>query len=112
MSQIILKPDDSPQGNLVVQGPLSQKELALGKVIDLNQLLPGHIILVSTCQPGFIGRNIRKVQELGGYLPEHARWEHAALYVGSARQIGEAYEERCFPSMSETIIYVFAEIQI
>lgn len=82
MSQIILKPDDSPNGTLVVQGPLSQRELTLGKVIDLNQLLPGDLILISACQPGFIGRNIQKVQELGGYLTEHARWEHAALYVG------------------------------
>lgn len=82
MSQIILKPDDNAQGTLVVQGPLSQKELKLGKVIDLGQLLPGDLILVSACEPGFIGRNIRKVQERGGYLVEHARWEHAALYVG------------------------------
>lgn len=82
MSQIILKPEDRAVGSWVVQGPLSQNELGLGKVIDLGKLLPGDLVLVSKCHPGFIGRWIRQVQERGGYMREHARWEHAALYVG------------------------------
>ncbi|RSZ59826.1 hypothetical protein HF313_13925 [Massilia atriviolacea] len=82
MSQLILKPDDKAVGRFIVQGPLSQKELSLGKVIDLSRLLPGDLVLVSACHPGFVGRSIQKVQERGGYMREHAVWQHAALYIG------------------------------
>lgn len=82
MLQKILKPDSAANGSYVVQGPLSQNELQLKKVLDLTQLLPGDLILVSAVTPDFVGRNIRKVQARGGYLDEHAMWEHAALYVG------------------------------
>ncbi len=82
MSQIILKPTDIATGSFTVQGPLSPNELTLRKVIDRSLLLPGDLVLVSACETDFIGRRIRAVQKTGGYLEEHARWEHAALYIG------------------------------
>lgn len=82
MAQTILSPDDDAEAEFVVQGPLAENELVLGKVIDLDRLLPGDLILVSSLAPDYIVRCIRKVQERGGYTPEHSRWDHAALYVG------------------------------
>lgn len=40
-------------------------------------------MLISAISPGFIARAIRRVQYRGGYADEDARWEHAAVYIGS-----------------------------
>lgn len=82
MPQVILQPNDAPEGVHIFEGPLSQKELKFGKVLDLTQLLPGDLLLVCACEPGLVGRAIRQVQQRGGYLSEHAQWEHAAIYIG------------------------------
>lgn len=45
--------------------------------------MPGDLILVSSLKPGIIARAIRRVQLRGGYHPDDACWEHAAVYIGS-----------------------------
>jgi hypothetical protein len=82
MPQLILRPEDTPKGQAVVEGPLSERERSLGKVIDQSLLLPGDLILTSAVTPGLIAHNIRAVQRRGGYGEEHACWEHAAIYIG------------------------------
>jgi hypothetical protein len=82
MPQLILRPEDTPKGQAVVEGPLSERERSLGKVIDQSLLLPGDLILCSAVTPGLIASNIRAVQQRGGYGKEHACWEHAAIYIG------------------------------
>ena len=62
---------------------MSQNEITLKKVIDVKSLLPGDLVLCSAVAPDFIQRNIRLVQARGGYAQEHARWEHAAVYIGN-----------------------------
>lgn len=82
MTQEILNPEDQAYGKYIPNGPLSPTEVEMGKVIDLHGLLPGDLILVSAIEQQFVGHMIRQVQEKGGFLPEHARWEHAAMYIG------------------------------
>jgi hypothetical protein len=82
MPQLILTPDDAATGPFTVRGPLSRKEIELKKVIDLSVLLPGDLVLVSSMNPGIVARRIREIQQHGGYLPDDARWEHAAMYIG------------------------------
>lgn len=50
---------------------------------DFNDWLPGDLILVSAIKPNFIAKAIRRIQEKGGYASDDARWEHAAVYIGS-----------------------------
>ncbi len=54
---------------------------------DAETLWPGDVLLVTGT--GLTGRLIRGVQQHGGFHPEHARWTHAALYIGRG-QIVEA----------------------
>jgi hypothetical protein len=43
----------------------------------------GDVLLFSEVKPSSLGRKIRNLQESVGFAPEHARWTHAALYVGN-----------------------------
>ena len=82
MPQLCLHPNDATQGVATISGPLSSNETALRKIIDLQGLLPGDLILTTSIAPNLIQRSIRAVQKKGGYPEEHARWEHAAMYIG------------------------------
>jgi hypothetical protein len=54
-------------------------------VPDAQALLPGDVLLVTG--RGLVPRWIRKAQEHGGFHPDHARWTHAALYIGRGRLV-------------------------
>lgn len=82
MNQIYLHPNAKPTSKATIHGPISRAEQALGKLLDTSILLPGDLILVSSINPGLVQRSIRKIQSKGGYSLEHARWEHAAMYIG------------------------------
>jgi hypothetical protein len=43
---------------------------------------PGDLILVSALTPNRVQLAIERVQCRGGYHPHHARWQHAAVYIG------------------------------
>ncbi len=64
-------------------GPIPLKIRNFGYCADLSTWLPGDLILVSSNKPSLIQNAIRKVQGQG-YPNEHARWEHAAVYIGEA----------------------------
>jgi len=47
--------------------------------------MPGDVLLVTGS--GLVARLIRKVQEHGGFHPDHARWSHTSLYIGRGRLV-------------------------
>ena len=85
--QIILNPHNTGANyNGVIwhpKYPIPPKVRELGYCPDYDAWNPGDLILVSSLKPGFIANSIRKVQKKGGYLECHAKWEHAAVYIGS-----------------------------
>lgn len=88
MPQIVLNPSTvgANASNLAVWKPDYPIPIRLrtwGYCPNFNDWLPGDLILVSAIKPGFIGKAIRSVQEKGGYAKDDARWEHAAVYIGS-----------------------------
>jgi hypothetical protein len=60
---------------------LTPKIRQFGYIPNTQNLQPGDVVLVT-------GNNlaawlIRTAQERGGFHPDHARWTHAALYIGN-----------------------------
>jgi hypothetical protein len=64
--------------------PIPRSVRNWGFCADFSNWLPGDLILVSAQKPGFIQQSIRRIQAQGGYDTVHARWEHAAVYIGSS----------------------------
>lgn len=84
MSQWILDQNDKvTQGSRVPAGELPRSLRDTGRCLDLNDLSPGDLILVSRATPTYWSKRIEAAQ-LGAYAPEDARWTHAAIYVGEA----------------------------
>jgi hypothetical protein len=71
---------DAPTQTVSTQLPPQVREF--GFIPDTSPWLPGDLVLVSpvvwtwTTQPIFLA------QKKGGFSDEHARWHHAAVYVG------------------------------
>jgi hypothetical protein len=87
LAQAFLDPDtaktQSPIEQWAPNSPLPPALQKFGYFLDLRKLLPGDLILFSAQKPNFVQRRIRAVQTIGGFGPDHARWEHAAVYIGS-----------------------------
>ncbi len=86
MSQLFLDPTNIPTGCKNFQhvpATLPQSVRALGHLPDINQLLPGDLILISPITPSFVQKQIQRVQTKGGYHGDDARWTHSAVYLGS-----------------------------
>lgn len=62
--------------------PVDRALRKFGYCLDVASLLPGDLVLVSAREPGLVAAAITHVQTMGGYAPEDARWQHAAVYVG------------------------------
>lgn len=56
-----------------------------GYVPDARALLPGDVLLVTGTGP--VPQLIRRVQEYGGFHPDHARWTHISLYIGRGKLV-------------------------
>lgn len=69
---------------------LPPKTLAFGKIVDVEKLWPGDLLLVRETNPDQISSAIARTQEKGGYTKEHSRWTHAAMYVGDDIHVVEA----------------------
>jgi hypothetical protein len=53
----------------------------LGHAPAIEQLLPGDLLLFSPTHRNFVSSRISSAQEQGGFLPEHASWTHAAIFL-------------------------------
>ena len=62
-----------------------------GFVPNLNALLPGDVLLVTA--PRSVPLVVRTAQRSYGFSPEHARWTHAALYIGDGQIIEATLSE-------------------
>ena len=71
-------------------GPIPGKVRQFGFYPNVDDWLPGDLILVSNIQPNWTHHVIERVQKLGGYSENDARWHHAAVYLGSNGEICEA----------------------
>ena len=79
---------------LTPEGPLPPKIIEAGHILHLEDLQPGDLILTAPYSKfGATARGISYVQGHGGYLPEHARWTHAAVYAGEMFLTCEATRE-------------------
>lgn len=90
MAQIFLDPRSAPPLSetspaWTPNGPIPPALREFGYCIDFASLNAGDLILFSSITPGLIPRSIRRVQLRGGYDEEDARWEHAAVYIGSEK---------------------------
>lgn len=63
-------------------GELSAAVRTFGKFPNLDDWLPGDILLVSSRKPGLVQRQITSVQQCA-YGQSHALWHHAAIYMGN-----------------------------
>jgi hypothetical protein len=86
LTQLVLDPaDPSVRGSWTPPGPIPKAVRSFGRFPNADQWLPGDLILLSAVQPRLVSRQIIHAQEEGGFAPEHARWHHAAVYVGELR---------------------------
>lgn len=67
---------------------------SFGKIIDTANLRPGDLLLSRSINPDSFSELVTQVQEQGGYDATHARWTHAAMYVGDDFHVVEATFER------------------
>lgn len=87
-----LHPEAEPCGNYIADRELPTEALASGLVIDTSRLEPGDLILTRPAngQAEDISKMIQNAQKLGGLVERHARWTHAAVYLGDGEHICEA----------------------
>lgn len=80
----LLDPDNVGQPAAVKSAPtqLPPDVRKFGYLPDFDLWRPGDLLLFSAIRPGFMRRQIIAMQEREGYAEEHARWHHAAVYIG------------------------------
>jgi hypothetical protein len=87
LTQIILNPksvkDSDNLNTWEPEYPIPNAVREWGYCPNFNDWLPGDLILVSAIKPNFIVKAIWSIQKKGGYSYDDARWEHAAVYIGS-----------------------------
>jgi hypothetical protein len=64
------------------QGETSESLRTFGKFPNVDDWLPGDIVLVSSVHPDWVTKQIIKTQSRR-YDSHHARWQHAAIYMGN-----------------------------
>jgi Permuted papain-like amidase enzyme, YaeF/YiiX, C92 family len=85
-----LQPQDAAASSYPVARALPPKTRAFGRLLDTTDLWPGDLILTRSARPDYISRIIRDTQVAGGYSDAHARWSHAAIYLGDDLSVVEA----------------------
>jgi len=87
----ILEPSAEPGGAVwLASRPIPDPVRKLGKCPDLQQILPGDVLLISPVKFGLKARTIQGVQKSKGAEAMHAEWVHAALFLGSGFAMCEA----------------------
>lgn len=87
MPQQLLDPDTNkivPNGSWKPSGPIPTEIRTFGFFPNIDDWLPGDLLLVSATKPGWISRQIISAQKRGGYSEDDSRWHHAAMYIGDA----------------------------
>lgn len=83
MSQSVLDPKNKTvQGNWKPDGPLPRRVREFGRYPNFADWHPGDLLLFYKSEkPSLVSKLIIKAQE-SSFALEHARWHHAAVYVG------------------------------
>src|SRR5437762_102183 len=86
MPQLRLDPRqiEQPISTWKPSGPIPPKVREFGFFPNIDDWLPGDLLLVSGLSPNWIAKRIITAQERGGYSSEDACWHHAAVYIGDA----------------------------
>ena len=81
--QLELDPREVPvdAAPLSASHTLSPKLRAFGFVPDVTVLRPGDLILVRPIRPTIASRVIEFAQTRAGFVPDNARWTHAAVHL-------------------------------
>jgi hypothetical protein len=96
-----LHPDAPPSDQIRVDRELPVEARTWGRILDVSALEAGDLILFRSAHTNLdrISRRIVDAQTRGGFHERHARWTHAAVYLGDDEHIGEAsFWVRGFPS--------------
>ena len=84
MPQRLLDPRDTSSATQPTSVPTTLPEdvREFGFIPDFKLWLPGDLLLFSAVKPNRAQRAIMKAQLRLGYAEEHAKWHHAAVYIG------------------------------
>ena len=84
MPQKVLLPstEPTPGATWIPPGPIPRTLRQFGKFPNLEQWRPADLLLVASITPDAAVQQIVSAQARGGYAPEDARWQHAAVYIG------------------------------
>jgi hypothetical protein len=81
--QYILDPEvEGSVGTISLPDPKPHTIRRFGRFPSTDLLYPGDLLLFSAVKPELTSRLIASAQMRGGFANEHARWTHAAVYVG------------------------------
>ena len=82
--QKLLDPENVGQPAAVKSAPtqLPPDVRKFGYLPDFDLWQAGDLLLFSVIRPSFMQRQIIATQERERYAEEHARWHHAAVYIG------------------------------
>lgn len=96
MPQSVLDPETKTvQGKWKPDGPLPRRVRKFGRYPNIGDWLPGDLLLFhKSKKPSLVSKLIINTQK-SGYDFEHARWHHAAVYVGE----GFLCEAKIFPGV-------------
>ena len=96
-----LHPESDPVGSVRVDRELPFQARRWGRILDVGALQAGDLLLFRSAARDLdrISRSIVKAQNQGGFPERHARWTHAAVYLGDDEHICEAnFGVRGYPS--------------
>jgi hypothetical protein len=86
-----LLPSEEPAGSVRVDRELPEEARTWGRIVDLDALEPGDLLLFRSTipEPDLVSRAIVEAQRK--VLPErHAQWTHVAVYLGDGEHLCEA----------------------
>ena len=73
---------EGASGSWQPPGPIPKRLRHFGRFPNTGDWQPGDLLLFSAVRPSLASRAIIRTQEKGGFLECHARWHHAAVYLG------------------------------
>jgi hypothetical protein len=84
MAQVFLAPADNvrPNTSWSPTRPVPNTLREFGKYPNIEEWKPADLLLVSSVVPDIVTKQIIETQRRGGFHPDDARWQHAAVYLG------------------------------